>query len=105
MDAQAMTHIDLLAHDPMPRLLGAGAWFAVGVLVGAFHFLTLRCNVRLLVIDQRLFLALPAQLARFAVLAGALGMVAADFGALALIAATAGILAARTAILRYGTHA
>ncbi len=99
-----MTHIDLLAHDPIPRLLGAGAWFAVGVLVGAFHFLTLRCNVYLLVIDRRLFLALPAQLARFAALAGALGMVAADFGALALIAATAGILAARMAILRCGAQ-
>ena len=53
MDAQAMTIFDLLAHDPIPRLLGAGAWFAVGALVGAFHFLTLRWNVHLLVIDRR----------------------------------------------------
>lgn len=82
--------------------LQAGAWLSCGALIGTFHFLTLRWNVRLLALGRAPLLALAVQLGRFALLAGALAVIASRFGALPLLLAAAGILAARTAAVRLG---
>jgi F1F0 ATPase subunit 2 len=102
MDAQAMTKLFLTEFELTWDIVGVGAWLAVGALVGAFQFLTLRWNVRMLAVDRPLPLALAAQFVRLALVAGALAVIAGYFGALPLLLATAGILAARTAILRFG---
>jgi len=99
-----MTKFDLAGYDLILPAIKAAAWIAVGAFIGAFHFLTLRWNVRMLTIGQSFRSALAAQLARFAVAAGALAVVARYSGALPLLAATAGILAARTAVLRIGVQ-
>ena len=82
--------------------LQAGAWLSAGVLLGAFHFLTLRWNVTLLALGRAPFLTMALQLGRFALLAVVLAGIAAAFGALPLILAAAGILAARAAAVRLG---
>ena len=76
----------------------------VGTLIGAFHFLTLRWNVRNFEVGRSLVLAFATQLVRFALVAVVLGVIASQFGALPLLIATAGILAARTAIIRFGVQ-
>ncbi len=96
-----MTEFHLTEHDLVLFALSAGAWLAVGTLLGAFHFLTLRCNVRMFVIGQSLPLAFGTQLVRFAVIVGGLAIISRQFGALPLLVATAGILVARTAIVRF----
>jgi N-ATPase, AtpR subunit len=100
MDAQTMTSLSHL--DVMPLALGAGTWFAAGVLIGACYFLTLRWNVWMFTTRRSLLLPFGIQLARFALMAVTLTVIASWFGALALIAATAGILVTRTAIIRSG---
>jgi F1F0 ATPase subunit 2 len=102
MDAQAMTDFPLNELDLILSVLRAGAWVAVGALIGALHFLMLRWNVRLLAVDRSLLLALATQLVRFAIVGGALAVIAGHFGALPLIVATAGIMAARTWVFRFG---
>jgi F1F0 ATPase subunit 2 len=104
MDAQAMTELHLGEHDLFLLALSAGAWLAVGTLIGAFHFLTLRWNVSMVVAGQSLPLALVTQLVRFAVISGGLAIIAKQFGALPLLVATAGILTTRAAIVRYGVQ-
>jgi len=84
------------------RAVQAGAWLGGGALIGAFHFLTLRWNVRMFVLGRLSLLATALQLGRFALLAVALAVIAARFGALPLILSAAGILAARTATVRWG---
>lgn len=94
-----MTSLDL---DPYVLLtLQAGAWAAVGMLVGAFHFRTLRWIVGLLTGGGGWFLPAAVQLARFAFLAGALAVVTIHFGALPLLSATTGILTARIGMHRW----
>ena len=83
-------------------VLRAGAWLGVGAAIGAFHFLSLRWNVRNFEVGQSPLLALAIQLGRFALIAVVLGVIAGQFGALPLLVATAGILAARPAIMRLG---
>lgn len=80
----------------------AGAWLAGGALIGTFHFLTLRWNVKMLALGRARPLAIALQLGRLALLAGVLAVIAIRFGALPLLLATAGILAARTTVVRMG---
>jgi F1F0 ATPase subunit 2 len=102
MDAQAMTKIHLAEHPLMLAVLSGSAWFAVGVLLGTFHFMALRWNVRMLAAGQSVLLPLAIQLVRFALVVSVLAMVVVHFGALPLLAAAAGILAARAIVLRIG---
>jgi F1F0 ATPase subunit 2 len=102
MDAQAMTLVRLTEPDLILHIVRNGAALAVGVLLGALHFLTLRWNIRLLVVDQSLPLALALQFARLGLVAGVLAVIAGLLGALPLIVAAAGILMARTALFRFG---
>jgi F1F0 ATPase subunit 2 len=81
-------------------VLQAGAWLAAGVLLGGFHFLTLRWNVRMFASDPSPLLPLGIQVMRFALVAAVLAVVARYFGALPLLVMTAGILVARTAVIR-----
>ena len=97
-----MTKLYLAEPDLILHSVGAGAWLMVGALIGAFHFLTLRWNVRMLAPGRPLPLVLAIALVRLAIIAGALGVVAGRFGALPLIVATAGIVAARTAVIKLG---
>jgi len=82
--------------------LQAAAWLAAGMLVGAFHFLTLRWNVRMLAAGRARFPSIITLFGRFALLAGVLWIVTDHLGALPLLLTSAGILAARTAVMRWG---
>jgi N-ATPase, AtpR subunit len=89
-------------HAVAMHLLGAGAWIVLGLLIGAIHFLTLRWNARAWLGGQAAALAIVVHLARFALTAGALVIVARYSGALALLIVTVGILAARSVVIRTG---
>lgn len=99
-----MTKLYLAEHQLILLVLSVSAWLAAGALIGAFHFLTLRWNVRMFAVGQSLSLALVTQLVRFALIAGVLAIIASRFGALPLLVATAGILAIRTAVVRFGVQ-
>ncbi len=99
-----MTNSYFTAHDLLLHVLGASAWLAVGALIGAFHFMTLRWNVQMFAVGGSLLLASLGQLVRFALVAGLLAVVASQFGALPLLAATAGIMAARSTVIRLGAR-
>ena len=99
-----MTEVHFTEHELVLFALGASAWLAVGTLIGTFHLLTLRWNVRVFVLGQSPLLAFATQLVRFAVVTGGLAIIASQFGALPLLVATAGILVTRTAILRIGVQ-
>lgn len=86
-------------HEAFALLLDSSAWLAAGGFLGAFHFLTLRRSARMLTTGASLPAALALHLARFAVTAGALLLIARQ-GALPLLAATLGILAARGVVIR-----
>jgi len=96
--------IVFLSDQPALLAAQAAAWLCCGALIGAFHFLTLRWSVGLLAAGRVPLLAMTLQLTRFALLAGALGMIARGVGAVPLLVATAGILAARTAAIRLGAQ-
>jgi F1F0 ATPase subunit 2 len=104
MDAQAMTKLYLAEPELILLVCSVGASLAAGALIGAFYFLTLRWNVRMFATGQSLPLALAIQLVRFAVIAGALAVIAVHFGAMPLLVVTAGVLATRTAIVRIGVR-
>lgn len=92
-----------MPHDDIFRLvLDACAWLAIGTLVGAFFYLTLRRSVQMLATGCCVSKALALQLIRFMVMAGLLGIIARHYGVLALLVVTFGILAARTAVVRLG---
>jgi F1F0 ATPase subunit 2 len=99
-----MTNLYLAEHQLILLVLSVTTWLAAGALIGAFHFLTLRWNVRMFAVGQSLLLALVTQLVRFALIAGVLAIIASRFGALPLLVATAGILATRTAVVRFGVQ-
>jgi F1F0 ATPase subunit 2 len=71
---------------------------AIGLLAGAWHFVSLRWNGPLYA-QGRAVAALAVQLGRFALTAALLLMLA-HAGALALLAGMAGILLARTVAVR-----
>jgi F1F0 ATPase subunit 2 len=102
MDAQAMMEFHLAEHDLILPALRAGAWLAVGTMIGGFYFLTLRWNVGLFVAGQSLPRALVTQLVRFMVVAGGLAIISKQFGALPLLLAASGFVFTRTAIVRLG---
>jgi F1F0 ATPase subunit 2 len=104
MDAQAMTIFHDTERDLILYILGASAWLGVGAAIGAFHFLSLRWNVRNLEVGRSILTAFAIQIVRFALVAVALGVIARYLGALPLLIATAGILAARPAIVRLGVQ-
>ena len=80
-------------------LAGIVGWLAAGVLIGSFHFLTLRRSAGMLAAGSSLPRALALHLFRFVVTAGAL-TAAARHGAMPLLAATLGLLGARMAVVR-----
>ncbi len=96
-----MTQLFATGHDVFALFLKSSAWLAMGGLVGAFHFLTLRRSVRMLAMGSSLSAGLALHLIRFPIIAGALVFVA-RYGAPPLLAAMLGILAARAAVLRLG---
>jgi hypothetical protein len=83
-------------------LLDAGAWLAIGALIGAFHYLTLRRTALILVTGSSVLKAVTLQLIRFAVTAGALGIITRHYGAVPLLVTALGALISRTAVLRLG---
>jgi hypothetical protein len=99
MDAQAMTTWDAVLLSQIPPALGVGIWLVAGMLVGAFHFLTLRWSIGMFVAAQHLLLPLGLQLVRFALIAAALAAITTAFGALPLLIVTAGIVIMRTIIV------
>jgi F1F0 ATPase subunit 2 len=99
MDARAMTQLFATGHDVFALFLESSAWLAMGGLVGAFHFLSLRRSARMLATGPSLFAGLALHLIRFPIVAGVLVFIA-RYGAPPLLAAMLGILAARTAVLR-----
>ena len=97
-------HWYLAGPDLILDVVDASAWLAVGLLVGTFHFRTLRWNIRMIAAGRSLALALATQLIRFALSVSVLAVIASRFGAFSLLAAAAGILAARTAVVRRGVR-
>ena len=89
-------------HDMFMLVLDASAWLAIGALIGAFHYLTLRRNAQMLVTGSSVLKPVTLQLIRFAVTAGALGIITWHYGALPLFVTALGALASRTAVLRLG---
>lgn len=88
-----------LGPDTLATALWALAAFALGIGLGALHFLSLKVGVRLLA-EGRLVAPLALLPLRFIVLAAVLFFVATRGGAIPLIAATLGLLAARALILK-----
>ncbi len=89
-------------HDLTLAITSAGAWMAIGLVIGVIYFLTLQWNVRLMTAGSSLLTSWTVQLVRLAAIAVALGFVASHFGALALLASGAGIQAARIPVVRLG---
>lgn len=102
MDARAVTKFYVTEQDMFMLVLNAGAWFAIGALIGAFHYVTLRWNAQMLAIGSSVLVALAIQLIRFAVIAGVLAVITRYYGALPLLVATLGVLVSRAAVLRLG---
>ena len=95
-----MTGLSVPQYDILKLVLIASTWLAIGALIGAFFYLTLRRSAQMLATGSSMRTALALQLIRFAVMAGLLGIIARHYGAVALLAVTFGIHAARTAVLR-----
>lgn len=92
-----MTEFHLV--EQAPFVLAACAWLGCGVLLGAFHLLTLRWSVRMLTFGRAPLTALVVQGARFALLAGLLAAIVSHSGTLPLILTIAGVLAARIIVV------
>jgi len=86
--------------NQIPPVVSAGVWLGSGMLVGTFHFLTLRWTVKTFVAARSLLLALGLQLTRFVLMVALLATVVNFLGALPLVMATMGILIMRTIIIR-----
>ena len=102
MDAQTIAQISPAGHGFVPWVISIGGWSTAGVLIGAFHFLSLKWNVSRLAVGRALLLPVGIQLVRFALTAAVLIGIARAFGATPLLLATLGICFARTAIIRFG---
>jgi hypothetical protein len=103
MDAQAMIAFGD-ERGLVTIMVAVSAWLAIGVLIGAFHYLALRKNVQMLANGGSLSKAMAMRLIRFAAMAGALAVIARHYGALSLLIATLGLVASRTAVLRLGAQ-
>ena len=99
-----MMKLYVAEHHLIQEIFRVAAWLTVGALIGTFHFLTLRWNVRIFTVDRSFLRAFTVQLVRFAVILGALLVVTRSFGALPLLAAAVGIVAARTTVVRFGVQ-
>jgi len=86
--------------NQIPPVVSVGVWLGSGMLVGAFHFLTLRWTVKMFAAARPLLLPLGLHLIRFVLMAALLAIVANLLGALPLLMATMGILIMRTIIVR-----
>ncbi len=95
-----MTTGDAVLLSQIPPAFSVGIWLVTGMLVGAFHFLTLRWCATKFVAAPPPLLPLGLQLIRFALIAAALAAITKAFGALPLLTVTAGILIMRTIIVR-----
>ena len=80
----------------------ASACLAIGALLGAFHYLTLRRNAQMLVTESSMLKVATLQLIRFAVMACVLVIVTRHYGAMPLLVTALGVLVSRTAVLRLG---
>ena len=80
----------------------ASACLAVGALLGAFHYLTLRRNAQMLVTGSSVLKVVTLQLIRFAVMACVLVIVTRHYGAIPLLLIVLGVLVSRMAVLRLG---
>lgn len=85
--------------EQVPFALRACAWLGSGMLIGAFHLLTLRWSVRTLTLGRATLAALVVQAARFALLAGLLAGIVRHSGSLPLVLTAAGVVAARTIVV------
>jgi hypothetical protein len=97
-----MIEIHPTANSLAFALLSIGSWLVAGMMIGGFHFLTLRWNVRVLAAGGSLLPAVTIQFGRFAAVAIILAVIAGYSGALALLATAAGIVTARSLIIRFG---
>jgi hypothetical protein len=101
MDAQAMIACLFAEYHLIGSMFGAGAWLAVGALIGTFYFMALQWNIRIFAVRHSLPLALSLQLIRFGAIAGILALIANHFGALPLLAGTVGIQVGKAAVIRF----
>jgi F1F0 ATPase subunit 2 len=97
-----MSGFRVTEHEMVMLVANASAWLAIGALLGAFHYLTLRRNAQMLVTGSSVLKLVTLQLIRFAVMAGVLVIVTRDYGALPLLVAMLGVLVSRTAVLHLG---
>ncbi|WP_226580731.1 N-ATPase subunit AtpR [Acuticoccus sediminis] len=77
----------------------AAGFFALGIAIGAAHFLSLRTSVRWIT-SGRVLAPVVLQVARHAVLIAALFAIVRLAGGVALVAAAAGVLATRALLMR-----
>jgi hypothetical protein len=99
-----MTNLLLTERDLVMSAMSVGAWLTVGMLIGAFHYLTLSWNVRILTVDQSMLRALTIQLTRVAVTAVVLTLITRSYGGAPLVTAALGVLTARGPVLRLGAR-
>ena len=97
MDAQAVT--------AFPQAMALIFWLTFGLGVGAMHYLSLSWNARLFARGGAFFLALGVQIARFALIASVLAIIAIQVGATALLLTGAGVIAARAVFVRKAVQA
>jgi F1F0 ATPase subunit 2 len=102
MDARAMTWLYVTEHGLFILILKSGAWLAIGGVIGASHYMTLRWNVQMLATGSSAAAAVAVQLIRLAIMAGVLAIITRHYGAPPLLVTALGILASRAAVLRLG---
>jgi F1F0 ATPase subunit 2 len=102
MDARAMTRLYVTEHGLFMLILKSGAWLAIGGMIGACHYMTLRWNVQMLATGSSVPAALAIQLIRLAIMAGVLAIITRHYGAPPLLVAALGVVASRAAALRLG---
>lgn len=83
-----------------PHLISAAGFLAIGFLAGVIHYAGLRWNTRFYTAAPHPAWAVGFQLARLAITAGLLILIA-FHGALALLLAAAGLVLARPVVVRY----
>jgi hypothetical protein len=79
----------------------AVAWLFLGLLLGGFHFLTLRWTADAIARGRRLSAAVALHVSRVVLVGVVMFVIARYFGALSLLSAAAGLVAARSMVLRW----